>query len=113
MARTITADFERTLSTHILQRLSSSRIMYTGGGDTRTIYAGPIPNSSYSAGLPDENNLGGVGNYRVKTMGHGPSGGGAGGGGGNGGMDGGDGGGGAPPGGGGLYHTEGGGDEGL
>eukprot|EP00904_Undaria_pinnatifida_P013037 jgi/Undpi1/8864/HiC_scaffold_25.g11326.m1 len=85
----------------------SGKVMYTGGGDTRTIYSGPIPNS-YSGVLPDDNNSGG-GNYRVKTMGHGPGGGG----GGNGGMEGGDGSGGAPTGGGGLYHPEGGGDEGL
>ncbi|CAM9667046.1 unnamed protein product [Ascophyllum nodosum] len=30
------------------------RVMYTGGGDTRTVYAGPIPGPSYDGGLSDQ-----------------------------------------------------------
>lgn len=96
--------------------------MYTGGGDTRTIYAGPIPSSSYdAAGLVDDSSTSG---YRVPPLGHtsaaGSTGGGSASGTGGAGAGGIEGVGSDPSGvnpasggGGGLYHPEGGGHDGL
>ncbi|CAN0098444.1 unnamed protein product [Pylaiella littoralis] len=103
----------------------SSKVMYTGGGDTRTIYAGQVPSSSsYDGGAGaggDDPAAAGAG-YRVNVtpnpMGHGSTagssgGGGSGGGGSGGGAEGGDVNTGAQQqGGGGIYHADGGGDEG-
>ncbi|CBN78228.1 conserved unknown protein [Ectocarpus siliculosus] len=96
----------------------SSKVMYTGGGDTRTIYAGPVPSSSYDGGggggrggMPEDSTSGG-GGYRVNVK-PGPVGlgsaGSGGGGDGGGGIEGGGDGNSAAPTGGGMYHPDGGG----
>lgn len=42
--------------------------MYTGGGDTRTVYAGPIPGPAYDGGLPDHSHS--VPYHHTASMGH-------------------------------------------
>lgn len=93
--------------------------MYTGGGDTRTIYAaGQVPSSSsYDGGAGGDDPAAAGAGYRVNVtpnpMGHGSTAGSSGGaGGGSGGAEGGDVNTGAQQASGGMYHPEGGGDEG-
>lgn len=80
--------------------------MYTGGGDTRAIYAGPITGPVYDGDVPDDSP---ANSYRMKPMG----GGGSSVGGVSGGVEGGGGDQSIPPGGGGLYGPESGGHDGL